>query len=157
MKGQPETRARVVAALVAAAIVIAAVWTLPALADIYRWHDASGGLHFGDNPPAGVDATRITPQSNSIDTGNPQATEKRLQKQIGQQDRQQQKAHEAARQQQRKQQQCRQLHQRLTALENHPRILLHEKNGNTRRLTEEQRQARIKRLRKEISANCPGS
>jgi len=157
MKPQPQMQARLVAALVAAVIAIAAAWTLPALADIYRWHDASGELHFGDNPPTGVDATRISPRSNSVDTGNPQASEKRLQKELRQQGRQQKKAREAAQKQQRRQQECRQLHQRLTALQNHPRILLHEKNGNTRRLTEEQRQARMQRLRKEISDNCSGS
>ncbi len=31
----------------------------PALADIYRWTDDHGQVHFGQNPPHGVDAERV--------------------------------------------------------------------------------------------------
>lgn len=44
---------------------------LPAGAEIYRWTNDAGETSFGSNPPAGVDAKPVSPETtNTIDSGS---------------------------------------------------------------------------------------
>lgn len=43
----------------ALAFVLGALIAITAHAQVYKWHDADGRLHFGDQPPPGVTATQL--------------------------------------------------------------------------------------------------
>ena len=42
----------------------------PAAADVYRWRDAQGQLHFGDRPPANVRFERFEPRAGIKNMGD---------------------------------------------------------------------------------------
>ena len=41
------------------AMTLGLTLAVPAMADIYRWTDDDGQIHFGENPPPGVDAEQV--------------------------------------------------------------------------------------------------
>ena len=49
---------------------LALLWVLPlsAAAEIYRWTDAQGRVHFSDTPPAAMSAERLNPQVNTFES-----------------------------------------------------------------------------------------
>ncbi len=150
-------RRRVASALVILLLAAATAWAMPAGAHIYRWRDPSGELHFGDNPPPGVSATQIAPTANTVSMGPAPAGAKQGHKRPKGKTAQRPPAARPAAGKEQQHKRCEALRQRLTLLQDHPRLLLHEKNGQTRRLTEGQRQARIKRVRRAIGQGCSGS
>jgi len=50
---------------------------------------------------------------------------------------------------------CRKARKTLTLVQTHTRIRLHEANGKVRRMSEVQRQAKIRALKKELAKDCP--
>jgi hypothetical protein len=54
--------------------LLAIAWLLPwqaSSAQIERWVDASGRVHYGDQPPAQVDASKVPIHPNVIESGPP--------------------------------------------------------------------------------------
>jgi hypothetical protein len=43
-------------------VLLLATLALPAAAEIYKWTDAQGKVHYGDQPPSGSDVKQITPR-----------------------------------------------------------------------------------------------
>jgi len=120
---------------------------------IYKWVDAQGVTHFDAQPPAGQAATLVTPAIGnapappprpavpaSTPVGDQKAVDTKVKKQIADQ--------EVARKAY-----CEKARTNLAQLENNPRVR-EEVNGEQRRLTEEERQARLKETRKGIEENC---
>ncbi len=126
---------------------------------IYQWVDANGQSHFGAQPPQGVQATLV-------DTGTGNGTGKiglpppsDLPKLKDERDADAQKKIDAevkqkvAKQQAELNQYCDSLRTNLAQLENNPRLNV-EENGQPRRLTETERQAKIADAQKQIKENC---
>ncbi|KIH85427.1 DUF4124 domain-containing protein [Pseudomonas batumici] len=120
---------------------------------IYKWVDAQGVTHFDAQPPAGQAATVVTPAIGnapappprpavpaSTPVGDQQAVDAKVKKQIADQ--------EVARKAY-----CEKVRTNLAQLENNARVR-EEVNGEQRRLSEEERQARLKETRKNIEENC---
>lgn len=131
----------------------------PAMAgSIYKWVDAQGTTHFGTQPPQGVEAQRVNPVISQPATPAPAAPaspaseaanagaakQAEIEKDV--------KAQIAA-EQERLESHCLQVRTNLAQLQNNPRVRV-EENGETRRLTEEERQSRIAEAQKTISENC---
>ena len=123
---------------------------------IYQWTDASGQTHYSSQPPQGVQSTLVstssskpkapvaavpTPVAQPSDTENPQ---KDIDAKVKQ---------EVAKQQAELKKYCETLRTNLSQLENNPRISI-EENGETRRLTEKERQAQMADAQKSIKENC---
>lgn len=126
---------------------------------IYQWVDANGQSHFGAQPPQGVQATLVDTSTGngSGKTGLPPPSSlPRLQSQAAgdaQKEVDAKVKQDIARQQAELKQYCDLLRTNLAQLENNPRINVQE-NGQPRRLTEEERQAKISEAQKQIKENC---
>lgn len=120
---------------------------------VYKWVDAQGVTHFGAQPPQGQPAEALStatapPKPAAAAPITVEPTGETEQRQI---DRQVKK--EVAEQEAERQRYCTTLRTNLAQLQNNPRVRV-EENGETRRLNEEERQARISETQKKISDTC---
>jgi hypothetical protein len=119
-------------------------------AQIYKWVDAQGVTHFDAQPPAGqpaqeIDVQKPAPPPPSAPkepdaTVEQQAADAKVKKQV------------AAEESKRKEY-CDQQRTNLAQLQNNPRVR-EEVNGEFRRFTEEERQARIAEVKKSLEDTC---
>jgi len=127
----------------------------PAMAgSIYKWVDAQGGTHFGTQPPQGVQAERVNPivsQPSTPPTRNKQAAEDGASEK--QQEVETRVKEEIANEQEALESYCLQVRSNLVQLQNNPRVRI-EEEGQLRRLSEEERQAKIAEAQKALSENC---
>lgn len=137
----------------AASLALAAGPAAIQAAQIFKWVDAQGVTHFDAQPPVGQAVQEIDPQkpvpppppaatpSTQTDASAEQrAVDTRVKKQV-------------AAQESKRQAFCEQQRTNLAQLQNNPRVR-EEVNGEFRRFTEEERQARIVEVRKSIDDNC---
>jgi molecular chaperone DnaK (HSP70) len=137
--------------ILAATLTLAAGSAASQAAQIYKWVDAQGVTHFDAQPPAGQAAEQIDvqkpappPPSQSIAHPDPaqeqQAADAKVRKQV-------------AAQEARRKEYCDQQRTNLAQLQNNPR-LREEINGELRRFTEEERQARIVEVKRALDESC---
>lgn len=129
---------------------------------VYKWVDAQGVTHFGAQPPDGQEATSVntsvpkprpslprldselgqpaTPQPETKPVGDQKAIDEKVKAEVASQEAERRKY-------------CETVRTNLAQLQNNPRLRA-EVDGETRRLTEEERQSRIKEAEKAISDNC---
>lgn len=125
-------------------------------AQVYKWVDDNGNVHFGSEPPINVEAEKFStktarPQPSLTPTQEaPTAKAKQppSQAEIDEKVRRQ-----VAKEQAQLQQECTLLRENLAQLKNNPRLLA-EIDGETVRLTEEQRQERIRETEEQIKEFC---
>lgn len=125
-------------------------------AQVYKWVDDKGVTHFDAQPPVGVEASSVNTKVNQpkkaiLDQVAPSSSKEpneAQQKAIDAKVKQDVAAQEAERQRF-----CEMQRSNLSQLMNNPRIRI-EENGQTRRLTEEERQQRINEAKKGIAENC---
>lgn len=137
--------------ILAATLTIAIAPAVGQAAQIYKWVDAQGVTHFDAQPPAGQTA-------QEIDTGKPVAAPPappppsqegaREQEAVDAKVRKQVAAQEAKRKEG-----CEEQRTNLAQLQNNPRVR-QEVNGEFRRFTEEERQARIAEVKTYLDDQC---
>lgn len=126
-------------------------------APIYKWVDAQGVTHFASEPPTDQPAESINKQtlravpapkqvapSTAIQNSNHSKTQADIDREV-----RQQVAEETAA----LKKYCTQVRYNLAQLENNPRVLA-EVAGETVRLSEEERQARIQELKDTLAERC---
>ncbi|PKL99823.1 MAG: DUF4124 domain-containing protein [Gammaproteobacteria bacterium HGW-Gammaproteobacteria-9] len=122
-------------------------------AQVYKWVDAQGVTHFGAQPPQGQQVETVntvtapakpaaTPQS--VEQDEAEADQSNIDRKVKQQ---------VAAQEAERKRYCETMRTNLAQLQNNPRVRV-EDNGETRRLTEEERQSRINETRDKIAENC---
>nr|WP_314583121.1 DUF4124 domain-containing protein [uncultured Pseudomonas sp.] len=136
--------------ILAATVTLAICSTSSQAAQIYKWVDAQGVTHFDAQPPAGqpvqeIDIQKsVTPPPATPKQPDPtqeqQAVDAKVKKQV-------------AAQETKRKAYCEQQRTNLAQLENNPRVR-EEVNGEFRRFTEEERQARIAEVKKSIDDTC---
>lgn len=143
-----------IAAPVLMAIVL--VPTSLCAGSVYRWVDAQGQVHYGDHPPAGAKVESVPPP---FPPGTGEA-QRELYDYVRRLDVQNaERAQEAEQQRQQKEletarkAECQSSRERRARLER-PRQLEYQADGSARRLTEEERQARIQEMEKRITGAC---
>ncbi|AGA85607.1 DUF4124 domain-containing protein [Stutzerimonas stutzeri] len=122
-------------------------------AQVYKWVDAQGVTHFGAQPPQGQQVETVNtvtaPAKPAAAPQPPVQDEAEAdQSSIDRKVKQQVAAQEAERKRY-----CETMRTNLAQLQNNPRVRV-EDNGETRRLTEEERQSRINETRDKIAENC---
>lgn len=119
---------------------------------IYKWVDAQGVTHFGAQPPQGQAAqslsTATAPPKPSLAPLEAAGSGESEQRAIDQSVKKQVADQEAERQRY-----CTALRTNLAQLQNNPRVRVEDK-GEVRRLSEEERQARISETQKKIADTC---
>jgi hypothetical protein len=137
----------------AAALALAVITATSEAAQIYKWVDAQGVTHFDAQPPAGQSVQAIDTQKPVTPPSSPaapkpaadanqeqQAIDAKVKKQV---------AADAAK----RKEYCDRQRTNLAQLQNNPRVR-EEVNGEFRRFTEEERQARIAEVKKSIDDTC---
>jgi hypothetical protein len=132
---------------------------------IYRWVDADGVVHYGGNPPKGVEATLVTTARDSGGLGMPDApqadapatdvdpqsdlsyAEQRRRERAEQREAQMQARAERERN-------CAVMRQQRDALEPSTRVLVNDENGNPVRMADEDRLASLEQAKTYLAANC---
>ena len=119
---------------------------------IYKWVDAQGVTHFDAQPPAGGQAAQVTlpaaPPPTAAPTPKPASTVDREQLAVDAKVKQQ-----VAEQEKQRKAYCDSARTNLAQLRNNPRVM-ESVAGELRRMSEEQRQARINEMQKAIDQNC---
>jgi hypothetical protein len=118
------------ARIFALCVVLAA---MPAAADVYRWVDEDGRVHFGDRPPPGSAERIAVPVAPAPDAGLKDRRLKRrrlLDAFEEERQLQEQAAKEAAQEAERRGQYCRQAQDRLRGIEASRRVYELDENGN---------------------------
>ncbi|WP_313027253.1 DUF4124 domain-containing protein [Pseudomonas lopnurensis] len=124
-------------------------------AQVYKWVDAQGVTHFGAQPPQGQQVETVnTPSAPARPAAAPQtipqgetgaeADQRSIDRQVKQQ---------VTEQEAERKRYCETLRTNLAQLQNNPRVRV-EDNGEVRRITEEERQARITETQEKITENC---
>ncbi|WP_434678048.1 DUF4124 domain-containing protein [Pseudomonas sp. R1-18] len=122
-------------------------------APIYKWVDAQGVTHFDAQPPAGQQAQEINVQKPPPPASASPAPAADIdgdaqQRSIDAKVKSQIKSQEA-----RRAENCERLRTNLAQLQNNPRVREETENGS-RRLTEEDRKARVEETQTAISEHC---
>ncbi len=144
--------------LIAKIVFIMLFFSSVSFAEIYKWTDDDGNIHYSESPPLSNQTVEEITPTQSVDTtdaGN------KLQEQIefldarrearltGKKEKEKEKA-DAIQQQEK----CQQLNQRLTKLTTRPRANKRDAEGNIVRMGEEERQEEIKQTQRDISEQC---
>lgn len=122
-------------------------------AQVYKWVDAQGVTHFGAQPPQGQQVETVNtvvapgksvaapaPSSQEKSEPDQQSIDRKVKQQVAEQEAERKRY-------------CETMRTNLAQLQNNPRLRV-EENGETRRITEEERQARITETRDKIAENC---
>lgn len=123
---------------------------------IYRWVDEQGQVHYGDRPPAGVQVEVVLP---TFPPGSGEAQRqlqdyvRTLEVQEAEQAKETERQNTSQALQAARRADCEASRERRERLEK-PRQLEHQPDGSARRLTEEERQARITDTEKRIADVC---
>ena len=123
---------------------------------IYKWQDAQGQVHFGSQPPEGVQASVVSSYgapSKPAPSKTPATAPEPTASDASQEEIDAKVKRDVAAEEVKLKQYCSDLRTNLAQLENNPRVRV-EENGETRRLSEEERQARISEAQKAIKENC---
>lgn len=148
--------------MILAGSLLLALSTSALAGQVYKWVDAQGVTHFGAQPPEGQEATSVStavpkprpalpqldseaakspaPLPESTPVGNQKAIDEKVKAELATQEAERRKY-------------CDTIRTNLAQLQNNPRLRA-EINGEVRRMTEEERQSRIKEAEKAINENC---
>lgn len=137
--------------ILAATLSLAVAPAVGQAAQIYKWVDAQGVTHFDAQPPAGQTAQEINtgspvaappaqPPQNQDGAREQEAVDAKVRKQVAAQEAKRKEA-------------CDEQRTSLAQLQNNPRVR-QEVDGELRRFTEEERQARIAEVKKYLDDQC---
>lgn len=123
-------------------------------AQVYRWVDAQGITHFGAQPPEGQAAQTLNTVAPPPKPSAPEAATGESHAPLGDQQAIDRKVkQQVVEQEAERKRYCETLRTNLAQLQNNPRVRVEEK-GEVRRLTEEERQARITETQQKIGEHC---
>lgn len=136
-------------------------------ATIFQWEDEHGTVHFGEQPPPGVEATAVTvvpapapapaQQAAAPGQGAPPLVEEEDEPlSIAEQARREraERRAEARERRQEVERQCQLMREQLDWAEPRPRVLVQMPDGSTRRLEDEERMALVNEAKAYLAENC---
>jgi len=128
------------------------------IAAIYKWTDAEGNVHYGQQRPKEAPSQRIkvpqyTPQNTST-YKRPALKTKDENAKKNAETPEEEKTTETAAEKKQRLKDCEQIRQNLSLMEARGRIRSQDKDGNTRYLSQEEKEARMAKSRKTLSKHC---
>ena len=137
----------------------AALCFTSAHAEMYRWVDENGVTHFSQAPPASGDATRLEkpaadPVGNSDTVQSVNEQWQQLQDRRDERAEQEEQAQEQQDLQARREANCRAARNNLEVLQGPTNRLIKTPGGDYQRLTEEERQERIRKAEEIMERDC---
>lgn len=127
-----------------------------ASAQVYRWKDASGRVHYSQVPPPGADARQLAPPPPVSAAPNQDALNKSLQDAAKAEPKAREAAAKAAEEQASRQRECQSLREQIAFMDQSTarRMTTTDAQGNVSRVTTEQFDARRDELVGRASAVC---
>ncbi|MDN5517334.1 MAG: DUF4124 domain-containing protein [Pseudomonas sp.] len=122
-------------------------------AQVYKWVDAQGVTHFGAQPPQGQQVETVNTVTAPAKSTTMPAPVVEDETEVDQQSIDRKVKRQVAEQEAERKRYCETMRTNLAQLQNNPRVRVEEK-GETRRITEEERQAKIAETRSKIDENC---
>lgn len=122
-------------------------------AQVYKWVDAQGVTHFGAQPPQGQQVETVNTVTAPAKSTTMPAPVVEDETEVDQQSVDRKVKRQVAEQEAERKRYCETMRTNLAQLQNNPRVRV-EEEGETRRITEEERQARIAETRDKIAENC---
>jgi|TARA_A100001391_G_scaffold157254_2_gene115485 hypothetical protein len=122
-------------------------------AQVYKWVDAQGVTHFGAQPPQGQQVETVNTVTAPAKSTTMPAPVVEDETEVDQQSIDRKVKRQVAEQEAERKRYCETMRTNLAQLQNNPRVRVEEK-GETRRITEEERQAKIAETRSKIAENC---
>jgi hypothetical protein len=139
------------------ALCLAAIALAPAArAEVYRWVDDQGRVHYSQVPPAGREAQPLTPPPPPQAAPNQDAMNRALDQYNKDQPQRREAAEQAAAQQAQREAECRQAREQLAFMDTMTarRLQTTDEQGNVARVTEDQFQQRRAELLQVIDQRC---
>ncbi|WP_263145210.1 DUF4124 domain-containing protein [Pseudomonas sp. RIT-PI-AD] len=136
-------------------LLLCALW-LPALAaaDIYRWTDAQGGVHFGERPERGATQVEVKPQVVERDAAT-RAREERLERlQEARRQEQAQASADTAQRLAKREQSCRQLRNQLASIGGDRRYFSRDSKGEAHYYSSAEIDAARRTLSEQVASHC---
>lgn len=129
---------------------------LPGLAgaEIYRWTDASGQVHFSEKPAAGAEQIEVKPQVVERDDATRQREERTTQFYDARRQEKAQAEAKSAEAQAKRAQECKQLREQLADIQRGGRYFVTEKNGERTWIDEKEVDDARNRLSSRIAERC---
>lgn len=122
-------------------------------AQVYKWVDAQGVTHFGAQPPQGQQVETVNTVTAPAKSTTMPAPVVEDETEVDQQSIDRKVKRQVAEQEAERKRYCETMRTNLAQLQNNPRVRVEEK-GESRRITEEERQAKIAETRSKIDENC---
>ncbi|MCQ2044754.1 protein of unknown function [Stutzerimonas kunmingensis] len=122
-------------------------------AQVYKWVDAQGVTHFGAQPPQGQQVETVNTVTAPAKSTTMPAPVIEDETEVDQQSIDRKVKRQVAEQEAERKRYCETMRTNLAQLQNNPRVRVEEK-GESRRITEEERQAKIAETRGKIAENC---
>ncbi|MBS67121.1 MAG: glycosyltransferase [Pseudomonas sp.] len=122
-------------------------------AQVYKWVDAQGVTHFGAQPPLGQQVETVNTVTAPAKSTTMPAPVVEDETEVDQQSIDRKVKRQVAEQEAERKRYCETMRTNLAQLQNNPRVRVEEK-GETRRITEEERQAKIAETRGKIAEYC---
>ncbi len=131
-------------------------------AEVFRWVDKDGQVHFGDRPPAGEKATReqLTVSKGAKVAGSTATGSSRVEQELAfrkrraERQEQEKKQEDATRLNAKKAEQCNKMRASLTDMESGMRLYDYDASGQRYLLNEEQHGKATAGLRQQIARDC---
>ncbi|NND43753.1 MAG: DUF4124 domain-containing protein [Xanthomonadales bacterium] len=140
-----------------------------ASAQVYRWVDKDGVVHYGDRAPDGVEATLVTVNPNTVPVPAPPEPAQASAETVPQSEEAEEEPLSYAEQRRReraerrsefreaeqeRQATCTAARNRVAYLEPTPRVLVEDEDGSTRRLDDEERLRLLEEAKAYLAENC---
>ncbi|MGQ7956718.1 DUF4124 domain-containing protein [Pseudomonas sp. SP16.1] len=135
-------------------LLIASLLPTLATAEIYRWTDAQGRVHFGQRPVAGAEPVEVKPQVVERDAQTREREARSQRFYDARRDERQQAAGVAAEQREARAAECRDLRQRLEQIAEGYRYYREGADGERIYYSDEQTDAARRQLRTRIAERC---
>jgi len=144
-------------------ILLLVLLATPAGAEIYKWTDAQGEIHYGDQPPSSTTPKPFHPQTTQASEARAEEARRQVADQAARKRLEQEKAREAASKQlaakeeeaRRKAENCQRARGNLEMLQRpNMRLTTVDSQGQARVLDAAARQVEIERASQTISENC---
>lgn len=135
-------------------LLIAALLPALATAEIYRWTDEQGQVHFGQRPVAGAERVEVKPQVVERDAQTREREARSQRFYDARRDEQQQAAATAANQRQERASECRDLRRRLEQIPEGFAYYRTDANGERIYYSDEETDTARRQLRDRIAERC---
>jgi len=145
--------------------LVLATLAAPAGAEIYKWTDAQGKVHYGDHPPSSTVPKPFNPQTSKATEARAEEARRQAAEQAARKRLEEEKVREEAKKQRaaseeearRKAENCQRARANLEMLQrtNIRRLTTVDAQGQTQVLDSEARQVEMERASRTIAENCP--